>query len=466
LIGVHNIPAVSEYGGRKDLDSDEGQFVTTAAADIPSSTGTTDNSIGDNSISPVATRRGNTFAALRVRNFRIYVSGHAIASTGTWMQSIALDWLVLQLTGSASAVGITMAFQFLPMLLLGMYGGMIADRYPKRIVLMVTQGLNGALSGGLAVLTLTGHITVEHVYLFALATGLVFVVDNPSRQTFVNEVVPRAYVRNAIALNAAVFQTSRLLGPAVSGVLIGTIGTGWAFAANAASYIAPLIGLSLIRTADLVRAPVVERAPGQLRSALRYVAARPHVAWTIFLVGVVGTFGLKFPVVLTSMADSTFHGGADLYGLFNVVLAAGSVVGALIAGGRTHTRMRTLVLGAVGFGLAQTAAAFAPSLGTFLVALVVLGVVNLAFQAMANSSVQSWVEGGVRGRVMGLYMLAFVGGTPLGGPVIGWITSAWGPRAGMAFSGIVPLLAALVVAFALWRRTRVAQVPAAVLPVG
>jgi MFS family permease len=419
--------------------------VTTAAADISGNTGNT---------TATARTRGSTFAALRVRNFRIYVCGHAVASTGTWMQSIALDWLVLELTGSASAVGFAMACQFLPMLLLGMYGGMIADRYSKRAVLMVTQTLNGTLSAALAVLTLTGHVRVEYVYLFALAAGLVFVVDNPTRQVFVNEVVPGQYVRNAIALNAAVFQTSRLVGPAVSGVLIGTVGTGWAFAANAASYVAPLIGLALIRSADLVRAPAAVRAPGQLRSALRYVAARPHVAWTIFLVGVVGTFGLKFPVVLTAMADQTFHGGADLYGLFNVMLAAGSVVGALVAGARSHIRMRTMVVMAVAFGLAQTAAAFAPGLGVFLAALVAMGVANLAFQAMANSSVQSWVDPEVRGRVMGLYMLAFVGGTPLGGPVIGWITSAFGARAGMAFSGIVPALAAVGVAVVLWHRSR------------
>jgi MFS family permease len=232
-------------------------------------------------------------------------------------------------------------------------------------------------------------------------------------------------------------------------LMIGTVGTGWAFAANAVSYAAPLTGLMLIRTADLVRAPAVPRARGQLRSALRYVAARPHVAWTIFLVGMVGTFGLKFPVVLTAMADQTFHGGADLYGLFNVVIAVGSVAGALVAGGRTHTRMRVLVGGAVAFGLAQAAAALAPTLWTFLAALLVMGVVNLAFQAMANSSVQSWVDAGVRGRVMGLYMLAFVGGTPLGGPVIGWITTAFGARAGMVCCGLVPVLAGVVAAVAL-----------------
>ncbi len=413
--------------------------MTTAAADIPVS-GTT----------------STTFAALRVPNFRIYLSAHAIASTGTWMQNIALEWLVLELSGSPAAVGIAMACQFLPMLLIGMYGGVIADRYPKRVVLMVTQTLNGLLSGALAVLTITGHVRVEHVYLFALAAGLVFVVDNPTRQVFVNEVVPQRYVRNAIALNAAVFQTSRLVGPAVAAVMIATVGTGWAFAANALSYLAPLAGLLLIRSADLLPTPAVERAPGQLRSALRYVAARPHVAWTTVLVGVVGTFGLKFPVVLTAMADETFAGGAELYGLFNVVLAVGSVAGALVAGGRTHTRLRTIVLAGAAFGVAQFAAALAPGLGVFLVALVAMGMVNLAFQAMANSSVQSWVAPEVRGRVMGLYMLAFVGGTPLGGPVIGWITDAFGARVGMAVCGLLPLLAAVVVAGVLARHARAA----------
>jgi len=423
--------------------------VTTAAADIPVS--------GTTSTIDSPRRRASTFAALRVRNFRIYVSAHAVASTGTWMQNIALEWLVLELSGSPAAVGITMACQFLPMLLIGLYGGMIADRYPKRVVLMVTQSVNGILSAVLAVLTITGNIRVEHVYLFALAAGLVFVVDNPTRQVFVNEVVPERYVRNAIALNAAVFQTSRLIGPAVAAVLIATVGSGWAFAANAVSYIAPLAGLMLIRSAELLPTPALERAPGQLRSALRYVAARPHVAWTIVLVGVVGTFGLKFPVVLTAMAHETFAGGAELYGLFNVVIAVGSVAGALIAGARTHPRLRTLVLGAAAFGVAQFAAALAPGLGLFLVALVAMGVVNLAFQAMANSSVQSWVDPEVRGRVMSLYMLAFVGGTPLGGPMIGWITDAFGARVGMAFCGLVPLLAAVVVAGVLARHARRAR---------
>lgn len=386
------------------------------------------------------------FAALRVPDFRIYLGGQSVAGTGTWMRSIAQDWLVLELTGSPVAVGVVMACQFLPMLLLGLYGGLLADRYPKRSILLVTQTLNGLLAAVLAVLTLTGEVRVEHVYALALLGGLVFVVDNPARQAFVGEVVPPTCLRNAIALNAAVFQTTRLLGPAVAGVLIATAGIGWAFVVNAACYLGPTLGLLLIRPARLQVVPGLDRAPGQLRSALRYVSARPHVGATIALVGIVGTFGLNFPVVLTAMASGTFHGGAGLYGLFNVVLAVGSITGALVAGGRASTRLRVLVATAAGFGLLQALAALAPDLGVFLGEIAVMGAVNLAFQALANSAVQMWVDPAFRGRVMGLYMIAFAGGTPVGAPLVGWITIQYGARVGMAVCGLVPLVAAAVVA--------------------
>lgn len=390
------------------------------------------------------------FAALRVPDFRIYLAGQSVANTGTWMRSVAQDWLVLELTGSPTAVGLVMACQFLPMLVLGMYGGLLADRSPTRTILLGTQTLNGLLAAALAGLTLTGEVRVGHVYALALLGGLVFVVDNPARQVFVNEVVPARHLRNAIALNAAVFQTTRLLGPAVAGLLIATVGIGWAFAANAACYLGPTLGLLLIRPARLLPVPSLARAPGQLRSALRYVAARPHVGRAIVLVGVVGMFGLNFPVVLTAMASGTFHGGAGLYGLFNVVLAVGSVTGALVAGGRARTRLRVLPATAAAFGLLQVLAASAPDLGVFLGVIVVMGAVNLAFQALANSAVQTWVDPAFRGRVMGLYMLAFAGGTPLGAPLVGWITTQYGARVGMAVCGLVPLLTAVGMAARLW----------------
>jgi len=386
------------------------------------------------------------FAALRVRNFRIYATGQAFANTGVWVQNIALDWLTLELTGSPAAVGIAMALQFLPILLFGMYGGMIADRYPKRNILLVTQLCSASVAATLAILTITGNITVGLIYVLAVVGGLVVALDNPTRQAFVGEVVPAPYMRNAIAMNAAVFQSTRLVGPALSSVLIGTIGSGWAFAVNALLYIGPTITLASMRTEELQPATAIPREKGQLRSALRYVADRPHVGWTIALVGVFGTFGLNFPVVLTAMASETFHAGAGMYGTFNIVLAVGSIAGALFAGARSHSRLRLILLLGAAFGVSQTLAALAPNLGTFMVLLVLMGVTNLAFQAIANSSVQLWVDQEYRGRVMGLYVLVFMGGTPIGGPIIGWITEHVGVRAGMAVCGIVPLVVAIALA--------------------
>lgn len=391
-----------------------------------------------------------TFAALRFPTFRIYLAGYTAASTGAWMRTVAQDWLVLQLTRSPTAVGLTMACQFLPVLLFGMYGGLLADRRSRRSLLLATEASNACLAGLLAVLTLTGRVEALHVDLIALAGGMVLVVDNPARQAFVNEIVPVTQLRNAVALTSATFQMTRLVAPALAALLIGTVGTGWVFAATALCSLGPLTGLVLLRPARLLRAQPVARARGQVRSALRHVAARPTVAVTIVLVGVLGTFGLNFPVVLTGMADSVFGGGvggggAALYGLFNVVLAVGSVGGALIAGARTRARLWVIAATAAGFGLAQLAAGLAPGLMTFLVAIALMGAMNLAFQAMANASVQMGTGVAMRGRVMGLYMLAFTGGTPIGAPLVGWITSTWGPRVGMAVCGVVPLAAAVAV---------------------
>ena len=394
------------------------------------------------------------FSAMRIRNFRLYTAGQSITNTGTWMQSIAQDWLVLELTGSPAAVGVTMALQFLPMLLLGVYGGSLADRFPKRSLLMATQAANGAFTALLAVLTITGHVHVWEVYALTLAGGCVFVVDSPARQVFVNELVPAPYVRNAIALNAAVFQTTRLVGPAIAGVLISTVGSGWVFAVNALSFLVPTLALLRIRRSELLPSPSTSREPGQLMDTLRYVAARPHLGWTIALVGIVGTFGLNFPIVLTGLARDTFHGGASLYGLFNIMLAVGSVSGALVAGARTQVRLRQLTMGAVVFGVVQAAAALAPDEASFLVLLAVMGGVNLLFQAMANSFVQLGCDPAHRSRVMGLYMLVFVGGTPIGAPIIGALTSEFGARAGMLTCGVVPAVAAVGIGALLASRSR------------
>ena len=396
------------------------------------------------------------FAALTSRGYRIYLGGQSLANTGSWMQSIAQDWLIFSLTHSSAAVGVTMALQFLPILALGLHTGAVADRLPKRRILLTTQMLNAAATGTLAVITIAGLTHPAEVYAFAFASGLVFAFDAPARQAFVAEVAPAGQLPAAIALNAAVFQSTRLIGPAIASLLIASVGPGWVFAVNAACYIGPTIGLLRLRPSDLVPAPAAPRARGALRTAVRYVRRRPDVMWTIFLVGVLGTFGLNFPIVLTAMAKSTFHGSASTYGLFNIILAIGSAAGALLAGARAGARSGpgVIALSGAAFGLFQIAAAIAPGMAVFLPLLAAMGFLNLAFQAMANASVQLAADPELRGRVMGLYMLVFIGGTPIGAPIIGALTNHFGPRIGMAVCGVVPALGAVVMAAAMASRGR------------
>jgi MFS family permease len=382
-------------------------------------------------------------SVLKSRNYRTYLIGQSLANTGAWMQSIAVDWLVLHLTHSAFAVGLVMTLQFLPTLLFGVYGGQLADRYPRRRILLLTQTGNAVLTGLLATLTATGVVRSVHLYAFALLGGLVLAIDAPARQAFVTDVVPSGMLRSAVSLNAAVFQTTRLVGPAVAGVLMSTVGTGWVFALNTLCFGGPTIALLRLRLNPT--SPVVTE-PRALRTAARYVAHRPHIVRTIVLVGIVGTFGLNFPIVLTAMATQTFDGGAGTYAVFNIMLAIGSVTGALLAATRSHTRLRLIVLAGAAFGLSQLVTAVAPGLALFLVLLVLLGLTNLGFQAMANASVQLWSDPHLRGRVMGFYMLVFTGGTPIGAPIIAAITSHWGPRLGMAMCGAIPAAAAVALA--------------------
>ena len=389
------------------------------------------------------------FAALTSRSYRIYLGGQSLANTGTWMQSIAQDWLIFELTHSSTAVGVTMALQFLPILLLGLHTGVVADRLPKRRILLTTQSLNAAATTALAVITIAGAVRPAHVYAFAFLSGMIFAFDAPARQAFVAQVVPDDQLRAAIALNAAVFQATRLIGPAIASLLIASVGTGWVFAVNAACYIGPTIGLLRLRKTGLTPAAPAARERGAVRAAARYVRSHPDVAWTIFLVGMLGTFGLNFPIVLTAMAKTAFGGSAGTYGLFNIILAVGSAAGALLAGAATHPRRRVLVLSAAAFGLFQAAAAIAPGMAVFLVLLGAMGLANVAFQSMANASVQLTVDPELRGRVMGLYMLVFIGGTPIGAPIVGVLTNHFGARAGMAVCGGVPALAAVVMTIAL-----------------
>ncbi|MFF5130889.1 MFS transporter [Streptomyces syringium] len=395
--------------------------------------------------------KGGTFSSLKVRNYRLFATGQVVSNTGTWMQRIAQDWLVLSLTGSSAAVGITTALQFLPMLLFGLYGGVIADRYPKRRLLLITQLAMGLTGLALAVLTLSGHVQVWHVYLTAFALGLVTVVDNPVRQAFVVEMVGPADLRNAVSLNSANFQSARLVGPAIAGVLITAVGSGWAFLLNGLSYAAPLAGLLMMRTSELHKVDQAPRGKGQLREGLRYVAGRPDLIWPIVLVGFIGTFGFNFPIWLTAFVNDVFHAGAGTYGLLNTLMAAGSLIGALLAARRGTSRLRLLVGAAALFGLLEITAALAPTFWVFAALLVPIGMFGLTINVTANSSVQLATDQAMRGRVMSLFMMVFMGGTPLGAPLVGWVTDVYGARVGFLAGGVVSLLAASAIGFTLAR---------------
>ncbi|PVZ94912.1 MFS transporter [Amnibacterium flavum] len=417
---------------------------------------------------PVLERRPpwrHTLIALSVPNYRLFAFSHLIAMTAIWIQRVSQDWLVLQLSGNVAAVGITVAMQFAPMLLFGMLGGLIVDRFPKRTLLMVTQAVSALLSAGLAVLALTGTIQVWHIWVIALASGFVTVVDNPARQVFVSEVVGHRHLTNAISLNASIFQLGGLIGPAVSGALLLSVGAGWSFAINAAACLVVVTVLLCLRTSDLLPAPAVQRARGQLKEALVYVLAKPEILWTLVMVGVLAVFAFTMPVLLAAFADDVFHTGAGGYGLYNSVLAAGALVGAIASTRRASLRLRTVLIAAGLFALLQALGGLMPVEFAFCLALFAIGVLNLLFITGANALVQLSSNPSIRGRVMSLYILLLLGGQAIGGPVMGWIVQAYGAHVGMIISGTVPALAAVAIGLILRRsrrRTALLVDPAAV----
>jgi MFS family permease len=376
----------------------------------------------------------------------LYAAGQVVSNTGTWMQRVAQDWLVLGLThGSGTALGITTALQFLPMLLFSLWGGSIADRYSKRRVLMVTQAAMGTLAVILGVLALTGVVRIWQVYALAFALGLIAVVDNPTRQTFVVEMVGKSHMPNAIALNSASFNLGRITGPAVAGLVISAVGTPMAFLVNAASFIAVLAGLKLMRPAELRPAAPVPRAKGQLREGLRYVRSRPRLWMLMLLVFFVATFGMNFQVTTALMSRGVFHTGAGAFGLASTAFAVGALGGSLLAAGRRRPGLRLLLVTAFAFGVIEAVAGLMPTYLSFIAALVPTGLALLTFNTAANSVTQLSTAPEMRGRVMGLYLLVFLGGTPLGSPLIGWLAEQFGPRASLLAGGLVSAVAAVVV---------------------
>ena len=387
------------------------------------------------------------FRSLGVRNYRLYASGQLVSLTGTWMQRVAQDWLVLELTNSGTALGVITALQFGPSLLLGLWGGVLADRFNKRRMLFFTQTGLAIVALALGLLTVTGAVAYWHVMLLALLLGLVTAIDTPVRQSFVVEMVGKDDLANAVGINSTIFNTGRILGPAVAGVMISAVGTGWAFLVNAASSVAVLAALAAMRTAELHPSPPIVRARGQLREGFRYVRGRTDLMLTMVLVFVIGTFGLNFQITTALIAKQVFNRSATGYGLLSTALAVGACLGAVLATMRNHRPSQMfLVLAALAFSVLEVAAGLMPSFGTTALILVPTGLAMLTLTTAANSSVQLGVSPTMRGRVMALYLVCFMGGTPLGAPIVGWLAGAAGPRWGLIGGGVICLVCTVALA--------------------
>ncbi|WP_304047720.1 MFS transporter [Jatrophihabitans endophyticus] len=397
-----------------------------------------------------------------MRNYRLYASGQLVSLTGTWMQRVAQDWLVLQLTNSGTALGVVTALQFGPQLLLGLWGGVVADRGDKRKILLGTQSGIALTALALGLLDVFGVVAYWHVLVLAVVLGLVTAIDTPVRQSFVVEMVGKDDLANAVAINSTVFNAGRVLGPAAAGVLIGVVGTGWLFIGNAASSVAVLAGLVLMRTAELFPAPHVRRAKGQLREGFAYVRRRPDLIMTMVLIFVIGTFGLNFQITCALMAKQVFGEGASGYGWLSTALAVGACAGAVIATRRVRRPSSIfLLLAAAGFGVVETLAGLMPTFLACALLLAPTGLAMLTITTGANSAVQLGVEPTMRGRVMSLYLVCFLGGTPVGAPLIGWLAETAGPRWGLLGGGLVCVISALVIALVMahQRGIRAATLP-------
>lgn len=396
----------------------------------------------------------STFHSLRNVNYRYYAAGSLVANIGTWFQRVAQDWLVLQLTGSGTAVGLVIGLQFLPVLLLGPFAGTIADRFPKRRILQCTQAAMAVTAGVLAVLTLGGVVQVWHVYALALLTGVASAIEMPARQTFVVEMVGNDDLPNAIGLNSASFHLARMLGPAMAGVMIAVWGTGWAFVVNAVSYGATIIALACIRKDRLNTPEPPPRKKGMTREGFRYVVKRPDLVLVLTMMFFIGCFGLNFQLTSALMATEVFDKGADGFGLLGSMLAIGSVLGSLMAARQGAPRLRRLVLASVGFGVLMIVIGSLPTYGLYVASLPVLGLVQLIMITSANTTIQLTVAPEMRGRVMALYSMVFIGSTPIGSPFMGWIGDVLGARWTLWLGGALSILGAVLGTWAYSRLRR------------
>jgi MFS family permease len=383
------------------------------------------------------------FRSLHEPNFRLFFSGQAVSVSGTWMQRVAQDWLVLELSDSAVAVGIATSLQFLPMLFLGMVGGVTADRVDRRRLLIATQLGSAVLAAVLATLSLTDTVTLGMVYGLALGLGLVTVFDVPGRQAFLTDMVPPDDYVNAQALNSTIHNAGRFVGPAIAGVIIATAGVGVAFLLNALSFVAVLVALVRIDTSKLRRVATATRSRGQVREGFRYVWAHPDLRACMFLIAVVALFGQNFRVVLPVLARDTFGQGAEAYGWLTSALGVGAVFGALAAATRQRLSSRSLLRWTIVFGLVNLLAAAAPNLGAALAVMVGVGIANITFNTLGRTLLQLRAEPHMQGRVIALHGMVFLGSTPFGGPLLGWVCEEWGARAGFLVAGCTALVASV-----------------------
>jgi len=390
-----------------------------------------------------------TFSSLKYHNYRVWFGAALVANVGTWMQRVAQDWLVLTdlSDNSGVAVGVVTALQFAPVLALSAWAGVLADRLPRRRLLMVTQGAMGFLALALGALVLSGHVQLWHVYVFAGLLGVVTAFDNPVRQTFVAEMVPADKLSNAVGLNSASFNAARLIGPGIAGLLIAVVGSGWIFVINGVTFAATILALGFMRTRELHVLPSASREKGQIREGIRYVRGRTDIIVIMVVLGVVSTFGLNFQLTSAMMASVEFGKGPGEYGILGSILAIGSLTGALLAARRERPRVRLVIGSAFAFAVATGVMAVMPTYESYALACIPVGLASLTMMTAANSTIQMSVDPVMRGRVMSLYMIVFLGATPIGSPLVGWIAEAWGPRwaigVGSIAAGVVAVGAAV-----------------------
>ncbi len=400
-----------------------------------------------------------TFASLANPNYRKYFRGQAISLVGTWMQSVAQSWLVLELTGSATLLGLVVALQTLPVLLLGPYGGVVADRLDKRKLMMGLQSVMGVLALVLGILSVTHEVRLWHVYLLAFLLGMNNCFENPARQSFVLEMVGAKDLRNAVSLNSVLVNAARAVGPAIAGIIISTGGVGICFLINALSFVAVVSSLATLDTSALQPSAPASRAKGQLREGLRYVRGTPRLAIPLLMMAIVGCLAYEFSVTLPVLAKQTFGGQASTYGFMTAAMGAGAVIGGLYVAARGQTGVRSLVNSAAVFTVVLAAAALAPTLWLELMALALVGAASVGFLSKGNSTLQLAASPQMRGRVMALWAVAFMGSTPIGGPIAGWVSEWLGGRAGLGLAALACAVAAGLGGLTL-RRLTGRQVPA------